>query len=389
MLASVSSRTATKTTLYLNSYAHCGTDNRDDRLVPFSNIDEHTVYNIKDEISSDVDTRAWRECEIVLRSARSDGRLCVLQQQLKFELCHVRLELYDGWSGVDNVVAPNKTADCDHGLKSVEWCTSGRYLTIGTKKVGPRPDVKHINIDLLVYDMRSPLRKAYMDSLPYCGSTYQLDSSRVTVSNLDPDREVKNIFPLCSLTFEYVGLDTNRSLCVMFASNSKNNPDCEMNYTLKVYETVPNQTQPAFKNVHSCQKESPKQWCASGNQIRFDLRREGFAGDSTMEQYQVFTAVVMDHEGGLDTLPKEEFQEANESGEHPEYGKIAVVVVVIVLILGVVVVLSIIFFTRQRRSADHQPVPGSAVLPNGSANGHRRNGKNKKDKRPQGDVSSV
>lgn len=388
MLASVSSRTAVENTLYLNSYAHCGTDNRDDRGVPYSNIDENTVYNIKDEASPAVDTRAWRECEIVLRSARSDGRLCVLQQQLKFDICHVRLELYDGWSGVDNVAAPNKTADCDHGLKSVEWCTSGRYLTIGTKKVGSRPDVKHINIDLLVYDMRSLHRKAYMDSLPYCGSTYQLDSSRVTVSNLDPGREVKNIFPLCSLTFEYVGLDSNRSLCVMFTSNSKSNLDCEMNYTLKVYETIPDQTQPVLRNIHSCQNESQKRWCATGNQIRFDLRREGLAGDSTVEQYQVFTAHVMDHEGGPDTLLKEE---DDKSAEHREDVDIAVVIPVVVgvLILGVVVVLSIIFFTRQRRSANHQPVSRSDALPNGSANGHCRNGKNKEAERLQGGASSV
>ncbi|KAK7480506.1 hypothetical protein BaRGS_00027293, partial [Batillaria attramentaria] len=307
ILAAAASPTLTERTLYLNSYAHCGAPSSDVNRVPYNNVEEGTVYNIKDETSLKANTRAWRECEIVLRSARSDGRLCVLQRQLKFDLCHVRLELYDGWANVDGVVAPNKTADCDKGLMSVEWCTSDRYLTIGTKKTGSRPDVKHIHIDLLVYDMRSPHRKAYMDSLPYCGSTYELDSSRVTVSNLDRDREVKNIFPLCALNFEYVGQDVNRSLCMVFASNARNGPNCGMNYTLTVFEIVQDNVTGYMREVirheHSCGKPSPVRWCAASNRIRLALKREDPLGETSMEPYGVFTALVMDHAGGPENLP--------------------------------------------------------------------------------------
>lgn len=377
VLCAVLSQSLTEKDLYLNSYAHCGADNRDDKKVPYFNVDEHAVYHIQDEASPDVDTRAWRDCELLLRSSRSDGRLCLLQRQLKFTMCQVQLKLYDGWAGVDGVDRPNKTVDCNRGLKSVEWCTTGRYLTLGTKGSGPRPDVKHIDFKLLVYDMRSPHRKAYMDSLPYCSSTYLLDRSRVTVSNLDPYGEAKDIFPKCNLDFTYVGENANRSLCMVFYSNVKKNPACVMNYTLNVYEMKEDNStgrvirNSAAKQVHSCQSPSPVKWCASTNRIQLELHRAEVKPRG-LEPQGVFTAIVVDHLGGVETLPQLHREEGGDA-ESMNASMIIVVSVSIAAVFCVALLVLVIFLVLRlrHRSAKGQPSSANhAMLQNGSANGH-------------------
>ena len=81
-----------------------------------------------------------------------------------------------------------------------------------------------------------------MDSLPSCGSRFVMDGSVVNVTNLDPDQGVKDIFPECTLTFEYVGRKENRSLCMVFEPSTGSGPSCsQLNYTLNVYEFHANQ----------------------------------------------------------------------------------------------------------------------------------------------------
>ena len=71
-----------------------------------------------------------------------------------------------------------------------------------------------------------------MDSVPSCGSSFTMDASRVTVTNVDPSsgRRTTN----CGLTFSYTGQDVNRLMCLDFTTLSGRNPGCEFNYTLNV-----------------------------------------------------------------------------------------------------------------------------------------------------------
>lgn len=74
-----------------------------------------------------------------------------------------------------------------------------------------------------------------MDSKTYCGSVFELDSSLITLLSIDSESEVKDVVSPCTLTFEYVGHDENKTLCLVF--ESKNNPNCGIPYALDVTES--------------------------------------------------------------------------------------------------------------------------------------------------------
>ena len=93
--------------LFLNSHVHCG--HGDVREMWYS-VDKTSLYNVRDDVSPITGTHAFRECELVFQSTRRNGQLCMLQRSLKFDSCHVQLELYDGWMDVDGVSEPNRVS---------------------------------------------------------------------------------------------------------------------------------------------------------------------------------------------------------------------------------------------------------------------------------------
>lgn len=93
--------------VFLNSHAHCGPADTDVDTLPYKDVGESTIISIKDDVSPNTNTDVFRECRIVFRSQRKDGRLCLMQKHFKIQPCEVRLELFDGWAGVDDVENPN------------------------------------------------------------------------------------------------------------------------------------------------------------------------------------------------------------------------------------------------------------------------------------------
>ena len=93
--------------LFLNSHVHCG---HGDMREMWYSVDKTSLYNVRDDVSPITGTHAFRECELVFQSTRRNGQLCMLQRSLKFDSCHVQLELYDGWMDVDGVSEPNKVS---------------------------------------------------------------------------------------------------------------------------------------------------------------------------------------------------------------------------------------------------------------------------------------
>lgn len=93
--------------VFLNSHVHCG---HGDTKELWYSVDQTSLYNVRDDVSPDTGTHAFRACELVFQSTRRDGHLCMLQRSLKFNTCSVQLELYDGWMDVDGVSEPNKVS---------------------------------------------------------------------------------------------------------------------------------------------------------------------------------------------------------------------------------------------------------------------------------------
>ncbi|KAK7463221.1 hypothetical protein BaRGS_00038206, partial [Batillaria attramentaria] len=270
--------------VYLTSKDHCGLANRPGAEKFFS-VKETTLFNV--QVETWLRSHSYYDhCYLMFRSTRPHGRLCLKNRQVKFDVCQARLDLYDGIAGTR---IPNKTADCVEGLKGAEWCTGTEFLTVGLRNLHRRMRVVHMHVDLLVYDIRSEHRAVYMDSLPYCGSHFELDNSQVIVSNLDPHKEDKGVFPKCFLTFEYTGLDENRTVCVEFESAEE--PHCDLRYTLELLE--PNEDTPSL--VHTCATPASI-WCSSSKNIRLELQRSrvSSSGKTTTEPYGMFTVLVSD-----------------------------------------------------------------------------------------------
>ncbi|PVD36246.1 hypothetical protein C0Q70_03224 [Pomacea canaliculata] len=248
--------------MFLNSHAHCGPADTDVNTLPYKDVGESTIISIKDDVSPNTNTDVFRECRIVFRSQRKDGRLCLMQKHFKIQPCEVRLELFDGWAGVDDVENPNVTIDCDHRLTSVEWF--------------------------------------FMDSMPNCGSKFQLDSSQVTVSNINPNNH-KTLFH-CTLTFDYVGLEENRTVCLIFQSGVDRSQCSNWPYKLTVLSQQLDQTKDKLE--YSCEKTLPERWCSNGTSLRLELYRNKNGGvQNETEKPNIFSVFVMDHIGGADTLP--------------------------------------------------------------------------------------
>ncbi|XP_025081895.1 uncharacterized protein LOC112556766 isoform X2 [Pomacea canaliculata] len=286
--------------MFLNSHAHCGPADTDVNTLPYKDVGESTIISIKDDVSPNTNTDVFRECRIVFRSQRKDGRLCLMQKHFKIQPCEVRLELFDGWAGVDDVENPNVTIDCDHRLTSVEWCTTGRYFTLGVAKHGLKPSMKTVEVDFEVYDIRNKNRQVFMDSMPNCGSKFQLDSSQVTVSNINPNNH-KTLFH-CTLTFDYVGLEENRTVCLIFQSGVDRSQCSNWPYKLTVLSQQLDQTKDKLE--YSCEKTLPERWCSNGTSLRLELYRNKNGGvQNETEKPNIFSVFVMDHIGGADTLP--------------------------------------------------------------------------------------
>ena len=93
--------------MFLNSHVHCG---HGDMKEMWYSVDKTSLYNVRDDVNPVTGTHAFRECELVFQSTRRNGQLCMLQRSLKFDSCHVQLELYDGWMDVDGVSEPNRVS---------------------------------------------------------------------------------------------------------------------------------------------------------------------------------------------------------------------------------------------------------------------------------------
>ncbi|XP_070178643.1 uncharacterized protein [Littorina saxatilis] len=368
--------------LYLNSYVFCG---HGDAKELWKAVDRTSVYNVKDDVRSDIGTSPFRSCEMVFRSTRRDGRLCMMQKQLKFDSFDVQLEIFDGWMDVDGLSEPNKTLNHAQGLRSVEWCTSGRYLTIRVSENGQNPSMKDVEIDLMVYDMRSYHRKASMDSLPSCGSKFLMDGSQVNVTNLDPQRKVKDIFPECSLTFEYVGHKENRSLCLVFESSLAANPRCsKLNYTLNIISHYQHpetgKTRKVLSGIRTCGQPTPRQWCSNTTKISLELHRETKSGSTkTTEDAVMFYALVVDHNGGPETLPLL-FDPPSESSSAHESLIVVVIVASVVFSIIIIAVIAVFLYRRHRSHSKQEEKPNkkemqynAPMLPASVGNGYSGN----------------
>ncbi|XP_070178631.1 uncharacterized protein [Littorina saxatilis] len=339
--------------LYLDSHKDCSNDD-------LNEVDRMSVYNIKDQLRSNIGTRpSFRSCEMVFRSTKHDGRLCMMQKQLKLNNFDVKLEIFDGWKGVNRLSEPNKTLNRAHALRSVEWCTSGRYLTIGISQGGPNPSMKDVDIDLMVYDMQSYHRKAFMDSSPSCTSVFPMNGSQILVTNLDPQGKVKEIFPKCSLTFEYVGHEENRSLCLVFESSLAANPGCsKLNYTLNIFSHYQHpktgRAQEVLSGERTCGRPTPRQWCSNTTKISLELYRETKSGSTkTAEDAVMFYVLVADHKGGPETLPLLVSTPSESSSAHAGL-IVGVVVASVILIIIIAAVIAVFLFRRRRNHSEKE-----------------------------------
>lgn len=381
-----SAQQLTVTEKYLNSHAHCGhTDARE----TWFTVNQQSVFNVLDDVSPNTGTHAFRDCEMIFRSIRVDGRLCVQQKKLNFQTNDIKLELYDRYGDEDPQYKPNKTLDSSNGLIYLEWCTTGRFLTVKMVKSGPSPSVRDVDIDLLIYDLQSVHRRVFMDSVPSCGSTFILDQSRVNVTNVDPYRQSDAIYPRCIIHFDYDGREENRNVCLVFESTDVT---CsKVNYTLTIHQTVTNPETgmpvKVFQGTRSCGKAEPSRWCSNSTKISLELQRHWMMDSFFPEKDVVFYALVMDHMGDSKSLPS-----IFTATKEPDTSSVDVIVIgVVCAAVFVLIVLSLLIFILIRRwlgskfggersPGDGTPEQQSMLRVNGDAgnvhNERTHNGKN-------------
>ncbi|KAL8622677.1 hypothetical protein ACOMHN_009311 [Nucella lapillus] len=294
--------------MYLNSHKDCGTG---DNKVPWHAVKPESLYSIKDDMSPPGRrTKPFVEnCRMVFRSSTRDGRLCVFERVLRFHNGNVELKLFDGYEGSSDKRKVQVVSD-EEFLTDVEWCTRGNILTLEMAKRKTWGSVDDVDIDLLVYHISSPHRKAYMDTTPFCDSRYELAHSRVQVASLDPSLPAGRVMAKCYLHFVYAGPEV-RNICLIFDPVPTPDPDpssasssadlCPFNYTLHVVQQ--GKSTPVL-SLRGCGKPfHQRRWCSNSTtnstQVTLQLERHS----PREEQRVLFHALVMDHRGGASTLP--------------------------------------------------------------------------------------
>lgn len=347
--------------MYLNSRANCG---HGDSKPPWHKVDKYSLYRIRDDVSPDTDTTSYlTNCDMVFRSINTDGRLCVYQRTADFVNNNVELRLYDGYMDVDGKHKYDKLMSTDKELGGVEWCTSGRFLTVELQIRAVNAVVKDTVIDILVYHISSIHRNVYMDTSPSCGSTIQLDYSQVNVSNLDMRNLGKEIHWRCTLHFEYIGTEENRSLCMLFQPVG---PRCIFNYSLSVFDTmsVEGSHQKVLSHKGGCHKPMPKRWCSNSTKMTLKLEREEETDSyNSYEKEVLFHALILDHQGGVETLP---VLFSNPENTPAEQFTTIIVVTIIVGVLSLILTVIIAMIVWRRRQAKRSRDPTKA---NGEACG--------------------
>ncbi|XP_076452094.1 uncharacterized protein LOC143287736 [Babylonia areolata] len=333
--------------MFLNKQDDCG---HGDSQVPWHKVDRYSLYNIKDDVSPHTRTGTFlKDCEMVFRSTSSDGRLCVFQRQLQFDNDNMVLRLFDGQPGVDGKTKADRIVNQDNPLASVEWCTTGRFLTLKMEPRSRDASAEDTEIDLMIYHMSSIHRQAFMDSSPSCSNSFEMDHSRVNVTNMDTRMPVLDLHRMCSLEFEYQGHEENRTLCTIFIPVPGVNTQCQVNYTLQVFEFV-QEGEKSRRLAHEwgCSRPFPERWCSNSTKISLRLSRH--AGQEN-ENKALFHVLVMDHYGGSETLPSLRKTEGN-----PVNRDVVIALSVLGAVLAAVIAVIVVIFVWRRRRQTRKPL---------------------------------
>ncbi|XP_076452090.1 uncharacterized protein LOC143287733 isoform X2 [Babylonia areolata] len=357
---------------FLNSPVHCG---HGDSQVPWHKVDRYSLYNIKDDVSPHTRTGTFlKVCEMVFRSTSSDGRLCVFQRQLQFDNDNMVLRLFDGQPGVDGKTEADRIVNLDNPLVSVEWCTTGRFLTLEMAPRTSAASAKDTEIDLMIYHMSSIHRQAFLDSSPSCSSRFEMDHSKINVTNMDTRMPVLDLHWMCSLEFEYKGHEENRTLCTIFIPVPGVNTQCQVNYTLQVFEFVQEgeKSRRMLAQEGGCSRPFPERWCSNSTKISLRLSRH--AGQE-IEKEALFHVLVMDHHGGPETLPLLE----KEAEDIPAKGIFVIALSVAGgVLVGVIIMVMVLLVLRRRQSRkSREKANGEAtedMLKNRTQNGQNHYG---------------
>ncbi|KAK7106544.1 uncharacterized protein [Littorina saxatilis] len=221
--------------LFLNSPTHCG---------KVYNVTNTSVYHV----SKTNVKRSFSPCDLIFTSIDPTDRVCLFKRELNLITCNsVKITLYHGHVGVDS---PREyTLDCRVSLSGAEWCSRRRpSLSLSMAADGPYPSMRDVDVDLLVYSKQSVHRHVSMDTDHVCGDEFDLQRSRINVTNIDPlhsKTKSTNSRPkkTCEIMFRYEGAKNNTFLCVEFHSVRAANPLCTTpNYTLQILINRANNT---------------------------------------------------------------------------------------------------------------------------------------------------